>query len=435
MATTKAFIRTSTKVKDFVNVRFRLTDGRTIQLFHKSDIKVNPTDFDAKNEKIKAKILFVAKERMDFDKSINDRKDMINKLYLNAPDKSILTSDWLENAIDRKLYPAKYMTLDEVPAPTTLLAYVADFIKNAPKRKDKKNNTYITPGTIKSYNTNYQRLLAYAKYKKRKDFAFSEINMKFYENYVEFLTNRKVKIKTVRGEEVNIEKQYTKGTIGDAVKALKTFIADVKEIPIERKELYVFTEEVDNVFLNETELQLLRDYDFSTDPILDRVVDWFLLMAWTASRISDKNQLGDINNGFIKYEQQKTGNPVYIPVHPVVTEIIAKHNGQLPNQSTDAEINYNIKDACKLAGIVGMESLSRIRGGKKEVVYKPKHELISSHTCRRSFCTNMYLRGMDTLMIMAISGHKTLKSFLIYIKVSQQQHAEMMAKKWSEIYK
>jgi len=435
MATVKAFIRTSTKEKDFVNVRFRLTDGRKMQLFHKSDIKVNPTDFDAKNEKIKAKIIYNAKQRNDFDKSIIDRKKVISEIYLNATDKSILTSDWLEDVIDRKLFPAKYVSDEEVPAPTTLLVHVADFINNAPKRKDKKNNTYVTPGTIKSYKTNYQRLIAYAKYKKRKDFAFSEINMKFYDDYVEFLTNRTVKIKTVRGIEVNLEKQYTKGTIGDAVKALKTFIADVKDLPIERKELYVFTEEVDNVYLNETELQILRDYDFSAIPHLDRVVDWFLLLAWTASRISDKNQLGNIKNGFIKYEQQKTGNSVYIPVHPVVTEIIAKYNGQLPEQISDQKINDYIKDACKLAGINEIKSITRIRGGKKVMETMPKYDLISSHACRRSFCTNMYLRGMDTLMIMAISGHKTLKSFLIYIKVSQQQHAEMMAKKWSEIYK
>ena len=70
MATIKAFIRTSTKTKDFVNVRFRLTDGRTVQLFHKSDIKVNPNDFDAKNETIKAKIVFDAKARIDFNKAI-----------------------------------------------------------------------------------------------------------------------------------------------------------------------------------------------------------------------------------------------------------------------------------------------------------------------------------------------------------------------------
>jgi len=55
MATVKAFIRTTTKNKD-VNVCFRLSDGRNIQLFHASEILVNPTDWDAKKETIKAKV-------------------------------------------------------------------------------------------------------------------------------------------------------------------------------------------------------------------------------------------------------------------------------------------------------------------------------------------------------------------------------------------
>ena len=36
---------------------------------------------------------------------------------------------------------------------------------------------------------------------------------------------------------------------------------------------------------------------------------------------------------------------------------------------------------------------------------------------------------------MSISGHKTEKSFLKYIKVRQEEHAEMMAAKWKEFYK
>ena len=105
MATIKAFIRTSTKAKDFVNVRFRLTDGRSVQLFHKSDIKVNPNDFDTKNETIKAKIVFDAKARKEFNKAIASRKDLISELYLNATDKSTLTSDWLEGnkQVDKKV--------------------------------------------------------------------------------------------------------------------------------------------------------------------------------------------------------------------------------------------------------------------------------------------------------------------------------------------
>ena len=121
MATIKAFIRTSTKDKKLVNVRFRLTDGRDIQLFHKSDIKVCPGDFDAKNEKIKAKIIFDAELRKQIDDDITDRKKLISKIYLQAHDKSVLTSEWLEDAINRELYPERYETIEDDPTSKTLL--------------------------------------------------------------------------------------------------------------------------------------------------------------------------------------------------------------------------------------------------------------------------------------------------------------------------
>lgn len=431
MATVKAFIRTSTKEKDFVNVRFRLTDGRSIQLFHKSDIKVNPNDFDAKNEKIKAKIVFNAKQRNIFDKSITDRKELISDLYLFEADKSCLTSDWLEDAIDRKLNPDKYVT--EQPAPVTLLAHIAEFIEKAPTRKKKKSNTLISPNTIKSYVSNQNRLIAFADYKGKTDFLLSEINEQFYNDYVDFLTNKKRVIKTIRGEEVNEERQYTKNTIGDAIKALKNMISDVKGLDIEMKDLYVFVEDVDNIYLAETELKQLQELDLSKTPHLDRVRDNFLCLAWTCSRISDLEKIANTKDGFIEYRQQKTTNKVVIPLHPVVKDILEKYNGVLPKMS-DKNLNDYIKDCCELAGIDQLETISRTVGGTLKSKTMPKFKLVGSHTGRRSFCTNMYLRGLDTLMIMSISGHKTESSFLKYIKVSQQQHAEMMAKKWKEIY-
>ena len=48
MASVKAFIRTSAKKTEKVKVRFRLSDGRNVQLFHKSEIEVNPDHFDKK---------------------------------------------------------------------------------------------------------------------------------------------------------------------------------------------------------------------------------------------------------------------------------------------------------------------------------------------------------------------------------------------------
>ena len=59
-----------------------------------------------------------------------------------------------------------------------------------------------------------------------------------------------------------------------------------------------------------------------------------------------------------------------------------------------------------------------------------KWECVTAHTARRSFATNMYKRGYPTLMIMKITGHKTEKAFLSYIKVSEEENAEKMLAEW-----
>ena len=102
----------------------------------------------------------------------------------------------------------------------------------------------------------------------------------------------------------------------------------------------------------------------------------------------------------------------------------------------DHEFYFKVrKEVGRLAGINDNEVITKTIGGKLTSESLPKNELISSHTGRRSFCTNMYKRGLPTLMIMSISGHKTEKSFLKYIKVRQEEHAAMMKKEWERIYK
>ena len=108
MATVTAFIRVSTKKSSDVNVRFRLRDGRTMQLFYKSEITVKSSDWDSSTQAIKAKVLFDNQKRAEFNKSINELKALIVELYNAQSIKDTLTSKWLEDAIDRKLNPIKY---------------------------------------------------------------------------------------------------------------------------------------------------------------------------------------------------------------------------------------------------------------------------------------------------------------------------------------
>lgn len=109
MASVTAFIRVSRKRIERANVRFRLRDGRDIQLFHASELEINPSDWDATRQEIKAKVLYDAEKRAVFNKAVTDRKNMMLELYNAAPIKEGLTSEWLELEIDKRLHPEKYI--------------------------------------------------------------------------------------------------------------------------------------------------------------------------------------------------------------------------------------------------------------------------------------------------------------------------------------
>lgn len=62
----------------------------------------------------------------------------------------------------------------------------------------------------------------------------------------------------------------------------------------------------------------------------------------------------------------------------------------------------------KLSAIAGLVYASnddnplKVVSRNKTEIRKHKHQLISSHTCRHSFCTNQFLAGMPTILICKI---------------------------------
>jgi len=136
----------------------------------------------------------------------------------------------------------------------------------------------------------------------------------------------------------------------------------------------------------------------------------------------------------ISFRQTKTNTKVTIPIHPVVLQILEKYNYRVHDPITNQKFNEYIKEVVRAAKITSNEVVTKTIGGKLVSETIQKCDLISSHTGRRSFCTNMYKRGLPSLMIMSISGHKTEKSFLKYIRVKQHEHAELMQKAWKTMY-
>ena len=57
-----------------------------------------------------------------------------------------------------------------------------------------------------------------------------------------------------------------------------------------------------------------------------------------------------------------------------------------------------------------------------------KYKLLTTHCARRSFATNMFKAGVPTISIMKVTGHRTEKAFLRYIKITPDEHAKILMK-------
>lgn len=426
---------------DVVNLGFRLREGKAIDLLHTSDIKVEVAKWDSKKATLKGSNTI---GKAELEKKISDLKGVMYKVF-DKLDKTNIDNASFNLAIDKELHPEQYAPKLII---TTLFQFVEQFIEEAPERKDKTTGRLLTRNNIQQYKATDKHLRAFANRIGKKDFKFEEINQQFYDGFVKYLQGSipdldqhgKPKFDK-KGNPMYIKESFTANSVGKHIRILKLMLNEATKQGYNTTTYYnsfhVFTEDADTIYLDESELEKIKNMDFSKSPYLDRVRDWFLLLAWTGCRFSDLEKVGktDIKDGFISFRQQKTNTKVTIPLHPVVLEILEKYEYALPTPISNQRFNEYIKEVGRLSAIDSLESTTITKGGKLLTEQHPKWELISSHTGRRSFCTNMYKRGLPTLMIMSISGHKTEKSFLKYIKVKQSEHAEMMKEEWAKIYK
>ena len=85
-----------------------------------------------------------------------------------------------------------------------------------------------------------------------------------------------------------------------------------------------------------------------------------------------------------------------------------------------------------MARIDSIEESEEYIGIKRTVKKVPKYRLISAHTSRRSFVTNLYKKGANVVGLMSITGHKKASTFLRYVKLTKK---ESMNELYKLIYK
>lgn len=284
--------------------------------------------------------------------------------------------------------------------------------------QSKKHKCY---STIKTYKTIVNKLVQYQKYA-NVTLHWSSFNLSFYYDFLHFYTS--------------VQGYHTNG-FGRAIQIIKVILNDAFDKNIHQNTAYkhknfkVLTEDVNNIYLSEDELQRIISLDLSFNPTIQNVRDAFIIGCYTGLRFSDicKINKQHICDNTIKIKTQKTDQWVTIPLLEPVRNIINFYrlsSSGFPKVYGNIAMNKYLKQIGELAGLNDVVIKVRSKGKTRVEQRLPKYQLITTHTARRSFATNLFKKGVPSRVIMLITGHKTEKSFNSYIKINSDENAELL---------
>lgn len=395
----------------YVTSRF----GRNEKLMYASPLKVAPIFWSVKDERVKNSKYCTYRDEVNG--ALNVIEALIKSFIAKAAtsDNEIISKDSLRNLLDVHFGKKKAKASD-------FHSFFEEFIEQCDSRlSPRRGGQTIDYKTKREYARTYYYIQEYEKKRKMK-LGFRNIDKLFFNDFVAFLQELGLSTNTIWHKTVSIKavmKAANEQELTDNTK-YTTF----KNI----------SEESQAIALSEKELDLLSRFDFSQSQRLERTRDLFLIGCWTGLRFSDFTRIKkeNIKDNMLTIQQQKTNEFVTIPLHPIFLAIWNKYNGVLPANISNQKFNDNLKDVCREAGLNERVMKSITKGGKKQTTVYEKWQLVSSHTARRSFATNLYKSGFPSISIMQITGHKTESSFLKYIKVTKEEHAKMLMMHWQK---
>jgi integrase len=266
----------------------------------------------------------------------------------------------------------------------------------------------LKAGSIRSIISTQSALKRYCS-RRRIRLTFEKIDIEFYNDFVNFLT-----------EATHSRGRYKPNVIGKFIKGIKALLRYAHENgytnndAYKRREFKVLKENVETVYLTEEELGRLKMLDLPGNRA--QIRDSFLVSCYTGLRYSDISRLEskhvNYSTNMISIITQKTNTQVIIPIHPIVCEIFERYDKCPPKVQCNQATNRMLKVLCRKAGITDLITIMETRGGVREEKSYAKCDMVTTHTARRSFATNAFKRGVPTLSIMQITGHRTESSFM-----------------------
>ena len=186
----------------------------------------------------------------------------------------------------------------------------------------------------------------------------------------------------------------------------------------------IHSEDLFFIYLDERDISRIYYYDNLTKAEQE-VRDLFIIGCKTGLRYSDYSRLKpeNIKGNIIQIKTRKTRANACVPVTKYVHEILIKYDNHIPPARCIQYFNKAIKEVCRKVGMTEIISYEREIGGEIMMIQKPKYELISSHTARRTFITNNIKDGTAESNIMKLTGHKSSQCLARYNRMTTEENA------------
>jgi integrase len=292
------------------------------------------------------------------------------------------------------------------------------FIETESKLKSWSKNTLTKLRTIQS------QLEAFEASKRKKNRSYkidmNQANERFFEELIEYwqkehnLRNTTIE-KHLRLVRWFLNWSYKKGLCNDSFKLVEVKLKEAK------KQIVVLDmAEIGAIY----RLQLPEAKQY-----LDRTRDIFIFQCLTGLRFSDLRNLkaSDINGETIKVTTIKTGEVIEIQLNDTSRAILDKYKahqeatGKALPVPVNQVFNKFLKELAKEAELDERITLVHFKGAERVEETFSKHELICSHTARRSFITNGLAMGISSEVLRSWTGHQSERSFKDYYKILKER--------------
>ncbi|WP_247237716.1 site-specific integrase [Telluribacter sp. SYSU D00476] len=395
----------------------------TVQVVISTNLFIKPKSWDSKNQKVRASHEGYSELNANLEKWRNEvQKIYQQRLFHNLP----ITPTDLKPLFEREIRVDKYESAPPSKTKSGLLDFIDKYIQSV--------QAFKNANTIRTYRSHLKMLTEFQEANFKTSIQFDDVTLDLYHDLKKFMVE---------------VKEYNDNTQNKHTGILKFFLNEATErkenssLEYKSRRFSTPRKQVDSIYLNEEEIQLLLKLDLSSEPRLEKVRDLFIVGCFTGLRFSDLTSIRAENISpdfkYFKTKTVKTEEYLEIPIHPVVSKIMEKYMGKtsncLPPSISNQKMNEYLKEIGELANLSENVALFKKKGMTRTQKKVSKFELITCHTARRSFATNEYLAGTPTYTIMAITGHRTEKAFLTYIKVTKRQYARQLSDIWKERFK